>query len=73
MATVVLFAAVLTAAVVLSFAGVLLSPVVDWANTAGADGATVNALTLLPDGAIVVPIAAIALLTFPLLYVAQKP
>ena len=68
MAFVLLTAGTLVGAIALTFAGALLSPVAQWSRRAGADGATVSALELAPDGALLIPVAMLALLSFPLFY-----
>ena len=68
LASILLLAGTVVGAIALTFAGALLSPVAQWSRRAGADGATVSALELAPDGALVIPVAMLALLSFPVFY-----
>ena len=68
LASILLLAGIVVGAIALTFAGALLSPVAQWSRRAGADGATVSAIELAPDGALVIPVAILALLSIPLFY-----
>ena len=68
LASILLLAGTVVGAIALTFAGALLSPVAQWSRRAGADGATVSALELAPDGALLIPVAILALLSIPLFY-----
>ena len=65
-AGVVVAVGAIAAAIVLQFVGAVLSPLAKWSGQAGADGATVDALHVAPDGALLLPVIIIGLLCVPI-------